>query len=265
MFLVPLGLACLAACPRPRVDESIVRVIARDFVFTAPQKIPGGLVTIRLVNQGTEPHYLGFMRLDSAKTVADFLAWRASRTPRPAWLTPAGGIAPVVPNDSSDLTLTLPPGRYAIFCTYPGSDGQPHLMKGMVGEISVGGEPSAHADSADDARVTLRGHRFELSGTLRSGRQRVRVENTDSELHQVLVIRLPNGVTAEQEMAWFRSGSSGPRPGLPHGGILQIPPGDRVWFSKTLRAGRYLLLCTVGGSDGNPHFVQGMRSEFEIH
>jgi hypothetical protein len=143
-------------------------------------------------------------------------------------------------------------------------DGRPHLMKGMVGEITVADETPTRTDSASDARLTLSGHRFELSGALHRGRQRIRVENKDSELHQVLVIALPNGVTAEQEMGWFRTGDAGPRPGLPRGGVLQIPAGERVWFAETFAPGRYLLLCTVAGADGRQHFVEGMRSEFVI-
>ena len=109
----------------------IVRLVARDYSFETPLRLPSGIVRLRLVNRGSEPHYAAFYRLATGRTASDFFSWRSSRTPAPDWLTVTSGPAPVVPGDSSDLTLRLPPGHYIIICGYPGRDGMQHIDKGM--------------------------------------------------------------------------------------------------------------------------------------
>jgi len=56
----------------------------------------------------------------------------------------------------------------------------------------------------------------------------------------------------------------GPRPGRPHGGVLQLPANQQVWVTMTLELGRYLLLCTVNDPKGRPHDQLGMLSVLEV-
>jgi acetyl esterase/lipase len=249
--------------PAPQASETF-RVIARDYALAMPASTPAGLRRVRLVNAGAEPHYFGLMKVDSGKTVADFLTWRASRTRRPAWLTAVGGAAPVESGDSVDLVLPLAAGRYIAFCSYPSPDGTPHLMKGMVGEFVVESRSLAVAEPRADADVHLVKYAFTPPLTLDAGRRTLRVDNPSDEIHQMLIIRLPDGVRPEQEVAWFRGGSRGPRPGNPTGGVLQLPPRERVWLTMTLSPGRYLLLCTVADPSGRPHHELGMTSTIAV-
>ena len=244
-------------------EPNPVRVVATDYRLALPTAVEPGLRRIRLVNRGSEPHYLGLMRTDSGKTSRDYVAWRQSRTPRPAWLTPAGGIAPVQPGDSADLVLDLPAGQYVVFCTYPSSDGTSHLMKGMVGDLVVRGT-DVRDEPVADAEVRLADFNFTVSAPLSAGRRTLSVRNESASLHQLLIVRLPDGVTEDQELAWFRGGSLGERPGIPTGGVLQLPAGQRVWASIALRPGRYMLLCTVVDREGRPHHALGMRATIAV-
>ncbi len=261
-----LSLLLALAVGAPAVQQGQnFRVLAHDFAFTLPKRIPAGLVRMRLINDGKEPHYMAIMRADSGKGAADFLAWRALRTPRPAWLTPVGGHGTIAAGDSLGLALHMTPGRYVVFCGYPSLDGTSHVAKGMIGEIvveDVGGPPATEPTFAATVHLTDFGISVPLG--LKAGRQTLRVVNDADQLHQLLIVRLPDGVTVEQELAWFNGGSRGPRPGTPFGGVLQIPGRQTAWASMTYAPGRYLLLCAAVDGTVRQHHERGMHASFEV-
>ena len=257
----PAGAADVGAKEHEALE---VRIIGRDFRFEMPARLSAGRNRLTLVNLGAEPHYAGVMRLDSGKTVSDFAEWRNARAARPAWLTSVGGVAPIQPGDSAAVELNLPAGRYVVFCSYPSPDGVSHLAKGMFKEIVVESRQGNRGGTALPDSVSLRDFSFTVTAPIVSGTQTLRVVNRGSRLHQLLVVQLPDSVTAEQEMAWFERGSRGTRPGLPSGGVLQLPPGESVLATLHLKPGRYLLLCSVREPDGRSHHSLGMRTLLDV-
>ena len=264
IFVIVTAVVAAASAP---AQQPTLRVVARDYALSLAPSAAAGDTRVRLVNRGTEPHYFGIVRADSGKGAQDYLAWRAARGPRPGWLTSVGGIAPVMPGDSADLVLPLAAGRYVVFCSYPSPDGTSHVAKGMVGDLVVEGAPAAAPSPRAELTVRLADYSFAPSGgaaAVRAGRRAIRVVNEGTQLHQMLVVRMPPGATAERETAWFRGGGRGPRPGVPTGGVLQIPPGDTATAIVRLRPGRYLLLCTVADAAGTPHYRHGMVREIRV-
>ncbi|HEX2077651.1 MAG TPA: cupredoxin domain-containing protein [Longimicrobium sp.] len=263
LLALPSVASCQAAGGAPASDRTasprVIRVVSRNYSFAAPAQAEGGRVTVRLVNEGTEPHYLRLMRLAPGKTLADFVAWRGSGTPAPEWMSGAGGPAPVMPGDSTEQTTVLQAGTYVILCSYPTEQGVPHVQMGMFGsmQVTASGEADAALPAAD-GRLTLADYAYGLEDGLRAGTRTIEVENRGREPHQVLLIRLPPGVAPEAEVAWFRGGSRGPRPGHPHGGILEVLPGETTRFTTTLEPGEYMLLCGIRAPDGRRHFEHGM-------
>ena len=261
--------SALTQAPAPPV----VRLVAREYAFTTPRQVMPGLVRVRLVNRGTVPHYARLVRLDSAKTLADVLAWRRAGGRPPVWFVPVGGPAPVSPGDSAEAAAVVTPGRHVVICTYPAAGGKSvHLDSGMVRELIVA--DSARADSMvtpnakvtdldADATIVLGEYGYSPLPTLRAGRRQFRVTNAGLFPHQVLLVRLPDGVSEKAEIAWFRDNYVDARPGRPSGGLLELPPGETGWFAATLRPGRYLLLC--GFADGSMrHFDKGMTRVLDV-
>ena len=166
LFASVVGALPTAAQRRARENAPIVRLVARDYSFETPVRLASGVVRIRLVNRGSEPHYAAFYRLAAGRTASDFFAWRASKTPAPNWLTLVSGPAPVVPGDSSDLTLRLPPGHYLIICGYPGRDGVQHMDKGMFRVLDTqpprGGSARAAIFPNVARKISLNGSGFSL-------------------------------------------------------------------------------------------------------
>src|SRR5436853_7850502 len=101
------SLAGAVACARqrpPAPGPSVVTITATDYAFGGPDTIPAGLVTLRLVNVGKEPHQAGLVRIDSGKTGTAVEAALESPGPPPAWMVFVGGPDVVPAGDTANAT-----------------------------------------------------------------------------------------------------------------------------------------------------------------
>src|SRR3954468_23199181 len=115
-----------------------VTVTAQDFSYTAPDSIPAGVTTFKLVNNGTMLHHLVIMRLDSGKTMTDLAAaMKNPAAPPPAWAVMAGGPNAPDPKGMSNATVDLAAGNYVPLCVVDTPGGIPHFAKGMVKPLTV--------------------------------------------------------------------------------------------------------------------------------
>ncbi len=66
--------------------------------------------------------------------------------------------------------------------------------------------------------------------------------------------------------AWLPVSDKDPNvPGMPAGGIVGLEKGAHAFFTATLDAGDYVLVCFLPDSkDGKPHFVHGMVQALKI-
>jgi hypothetical protein len=167
------------------------------------------------------------------------------------------------PGLSEEITLTLAAGSYVALCSYPSPNGgPPHLEKGMYAPVDVGPVVSAAKAPSADLTLTMHDHGFQLTAPISGGPARWRIHNNGTEPHQALIVRLPEGVTENQERNWF-SGSRAPRAGIPVGGIVELGADADAWISVDLQPGRYLLLCSMLEQEGR-HFELGMIYRFAI-
>lgn len=105
---------------------------------------------------------------------------------------------------------------------------------------------------------------FTLAGPLTAGKRVIAVRNEGAQPHEVELVRLAPGKTAEEMLAWVHKPEGTP-PGLPLGGVAPLARGGEAWFEVELEAGRYALICFVpDAKDGKPHFAHGMLQEIEI-
>jgi dienelactone hydrolase len=249
---------------RERAPQRLASVVAEDFKLTLPAQLDAGRNRFVFENRGREPHYFRLMRFSEGKGIADFLAWRKSRTPVPAWLVPSGGAGTLAPGERAEYAADLVAGNYVVFCGHPSPDGVQHVDKGMHAVLTVQGEPVKAAITEPDISVELGDSQIKVAPGFHKGAQTAHIRNTGSRTHQALLILLPEGVRAEDELAWFRGGSRGVRPGRPMGGVIELAAGSEAWAGFDLRPGRYLLICAVAGADGKRHFDHGMSHSFVI-
>jgi len=275
-----VALALLAAC-RPASERAasntgatntgasasnVVTITATDYHFDAPAEIPAGLTTFRLVNQGHEAHHALLIRLADGKTAADLgAAMKQHDGPLPTWAVVAGGPNAPAPGASTEATIALTPGAYVMLCVIPSADHAPHFSKGMVAPLTVTPATTVAAiEPTNDLTLKLTDYAFDVSAPITAGTHTFRVDNSGSQAHEAVLVRLAPGKSALDLAAWFDN-EQGPPPGEPIGGITPISVGQHAYFTKDFTAGRYAWICFwPDAKDGKPHLAHGMIKEFTI-
>jgi len=270
--LLLLGLGAVACAKEPSPSTSIaaapqvVTVTATDFGYVLPTApIHAGLTTVRLVNQGAEVHHATLIHLEDGKTVGDYLAALQGGGPPPSWGVPLGGPNAAPPGGEANATLNLEPGAYAVVCFIPSPDGVLHMAKGMVlgMEVQPATGPVAALPAAD-IQLTMMEYSFAFSQPPTAGSHTFTVTNAGKEVHEVVLVQLAPGMTAEQVGAWYGGGQKGTPPGQPIGGVAGMAPGQVENFSVNLAPGTYGLICFAPAPDGAPHFAHGMAVTFTV-
>jgi hypothetical protein len=255
----------------PATGPNLVHVTAKDFSFDAPATIPAGLTTLHLMNEGKEVHQAQIIKLTDGKTYDDFMAALKAMKPNqppPSWVVPYGGPNAAVPGGTAAATSTLEAGNYALVCFIPSSDGQAHAMKGMSRGLVVTPSTAASApEPTPTTTLTLADYKFVLSQPLKAGENVVRVENSALQPHEVALFKLLPGKTMKDMQAWLpvSDKQASKAPGIPVGGVVGQVKGEHAFFTATLDAGDYVMVCFLPDSkDGKPHFVHGMVQEFKV-
>lgn len=273
-------LAALAACSgteqQPAADSAAtaaatpheVTIIATDFAYQAPDTIEGGMVTLKLVNQGSTYHHVNLVRLLEGKTYDDLMEGLKQMTPGappPPWIEDVVGPNTPEPGGEFRLTRELTPGNYALLCFIDTPDKVPHLAKGMTKALTVVAPtgPVAAAPAAD-VTIQMTDYTWTITPEFKAGRNVVRLENLAEQPHEMVVIRLDEGKTVDDMMAWGAS-LKGRAPGTALGGGTGQKKGDVAYMTFDLTPGNYLLLCFLpDAKDGKMHLEHGMVKQFTI-
>jgi hypothetical protein len=248
-----------SAAATPAVPNVVV-VHAKNYAFDAPDQVPAGMTTFRLLNDGPGIHHMEIVRIDSGKTLGDLQKALQQPGPPPAWAVFVGGPNAPAPKSEANATLDLTPGQYALLCFVDVPEGVPHFAKGMSRALTV--TPSTSAPAAaptPDVTVTLSDYKFDLSGPIASGKQTFVVRTGAGQPHELELIQLASGKTAKDMLDWIGNNMKGPPPGRPIGGAAPAVPGTAVYFTADLTPGKYMLVCFLPDKgDAKPHFVHGM-------
>jgi len=267
------GFVACAACAKPAsqaAGPNVVTITATDYAFGAPDTIPAGLTTLRLVNQGKELHHASLVRLGDGKTIADFQAGldaaMKNHTPPPPWIAFAGGPNAVTVGDTAWATRALEPGSYVLVCWIPSADGAPHILKGMMRPIAVVGLGGAAPEPPADVVVKLTDYDFMFSQPLTAGTRTIRVESVGLQAHEIVITALPPGKTLQDFIAWEQGGEKGPLPtGRWLGGVTGLDAGQHAHFTARFAPGNYLILCFwPDAKDGKPHLMHGMAKQITV-
>jgi hypothetical protein len=244
----------------------IVSVVATDYAFDAPAELPAGLTTFEMTNQGKQLHHVQLVRLDSGKTAQDYVKALKPNTPPPRWSVLVGGPNAANPGGgTSNATVSLEPGNYAVVCFVDLPDRVPHFAKGMVRDLKVtpASGPTVAPPTAD-VTLALTDYEFGLPQSIAPGRHTIRVTNSAQQPHEIQLVRLAPGKTMRDLMTWLEK-MQGPPPGDAIGGVDALANGREAYFTADLQPGNYVAICFLpDAKDGKPHFVHGMIKEFTI-
>ena len=238
-----------------------VHLIATDYAFQAPDTLAAGLTTFHLMNEGKEPHHVTVLQLAEGQSAADL---QKMSGPPPANAVFLGGPNPAMPGGSAEATVNLKPGRYALFCVIPSPDGQAHLMKGMVRELTVTAGTAAVAEPVADVTLKLADYSFETSTPLTAGHHVIRVEDVGPQPHELVLVKLDSAKTVQQVVQWTEK-MQGPPPGTFLGGVSMLSMGEVAFIPVDLTPGEYGLICFYSDAkDGKPHFMHGMMKQITV-
>lgn len=120
--------------PMPPAD---LVMVLDDYSFDTDKPITAGRRTLRLENPAEQPHEVVFVKLEPGKTAADFLQFMHKPEGAPPGKI-VGGNTPMAQGEVNQVTIDFEPGEYALLCLMPDvKDGAPHVVHGMVKQISV--------------------------------------------------------------------------------------------------------------------------------
>jgi hypothetical protein len=249
----------------PALPGNVVEVKAAEFSFRAPDTIPSGLTTFRLLQTGLVVdrlaagaqgrdlvadqgdgtrgmHMLWIVRLDSGKTVSDLYKAVVEREPTRPWARQLGGAGFILPPSATNVTLDLEAGSYALVC-YVGSAHENrarfHLMNGMFKPLTVVPAPERRSPPPRvDVIATISPQEVVTFGQpLRAGQVAIRVVNESDADLEFKWQRMPDGITAKA----FLAQPPGAGPGIPLGGLSSVPGHGSVITTLTLTAGEYVV------------------------
>ena len=102
-------------------------VTAHEYSFEAPDSMPAGVVTVRLVNRGRKAHQLTIARLDDTSSLDRVMRSLIANKVRTGGIRWVGGVESAIPGESGETTLPLASGRYVLVCAYDGDNGLAHM------------------------------------------------------------------------------------------------------------------------------------------
>jgi uncharacterized cupredoxin-like copper-binding protein len=256
--------------PTKAVEQALpeIKVDATDYSYTAPAKVDTGWVRVTLTNSGVEPHHVQFLRLNDGVTAAQFEETLSQDAgPALAMTSEVGGVGAVYPGGTASVVINLPAGEYVILCFIPSpSDGVGHHAKGMIKSLTVSAGDNIAAEPKSDLSIHLKDYSFDMPASLAAGKLTVKVTNDGPESHEINIMKLEEGKTAQDVLAFLNGEAGGPPPFVPVGGMNGLSVGFTGYAELDLAPGAYVAICNIHSpiAEGHPHFMLGMIKEFTV-
>jgi hypothetical protein len=260
------GQAAQSTAHAAAATPTVVDIMASDYAFEAPDVLPAGLVTLRLMNHGQEPHHAQLLRLNDDVTFDQFAA--ALQTEGEAALrlvAMPGGPGALSPLKSGEVTLDLTAGSYVLACFIASPDGVPHLAKGMLKPVTVTSAPADPSVLPELAgTVTMRDFSFDMPEQVPAGRVTYKVVNDGPQPHELNILKLAPGATVDDMRAW-QANPTTPPPFEAVGGMNGLSRGVDGFMTVDLQPGGYVAICHIPDpGSGVPHSHLGMIRTFTV-
>lgn len=259
MAAVLLAAACSTPAPTATpVPMPEVTVEVSDAGISAPAEMPAGLVAVTVNNSTQAPTGPIFARLNEGVSQEQFMeALMADESGMAAisLVTLLGG-AQAGAGESVRTVFDLKPGNHIALGF---GEGPPQLANFTV----AAGSGAAPAAPAAAVNAELLDFQFALPDQIKAGVQTWQIENKGGQWHEMVVVKLNEGVTADDLMAMMMSGEEpdGPPPFEQVAFWAPMSAGERAWMDVDLPAGEYTVLCFLPDFASTPpksHLEHGM-------
>jgi hypothetical protein len=121
--------------PQPQPDLTVSTL---DFSFELSGPISPGRKTIRVINNGSQPHEIVLVRLQPGAAIRDFAAAFQPGIPESPAGKPVGGMVGLERGGEGYIVADFVAGNYGLICFLPDLiRGAPHFARGMLLDIQV--------------------------------------------------------------------------------------------------------------------------------
>lgn len=225
--------------------------------IVVPESVTAGPTLIHVVNSGGQtmedgsPLMPEVGRFLDGATVEDLLATfpEANENPTEAFklISIYGGLF----GPPAEMAWDLLPGEHVALTTEA-----PQMTQSFA---VVEGE--AAAAPAADVLVEMADFSFTMPDKIAAGPHVWELTNVGKQWHEMVVLKLAEGVTVEDLFAFFET--AGPEDVPPFDlafGYAPMSEGNRAWVTVDLPAGEYTVICFLPDllSDMSPHVAHGM-------
>lgn len=277
VFLLTIGLtACHSSGNEPAAENAppVVKVMAQDYTFEAPDTIRSGWTTFQMKNRGEEHHLFLLEKLPGGTRYADFqdevaatfdslrsllradsidaaTYRKALGGSLPGWylnrIQPMGGVSLTAPERTATTTVNLEPGTYVMICYVRTPERRFHFLRGMLRPLIVTTDSTGASPPEADLTVTLSGLQIESDSTLSPGPHTIAVRFGDKRTggpygrwFQHLHLARLAGETSPQDLTrWMKPNPLMPAPIEFLGGVQDMPTGRTAYMQVDLTPGRY--------------------------
>ncbi len=264
-----------SAASLPAYQEFTIK--ATDTGFEVPATVPAGRSLITFENLSKVGVGLMFWTLADGTTVDSLKTELPPRQPGSVGAAPAafytadllGAPGYAEAGNTTQAVIDLPAGNYAIV-TEEGAWPTPFSA---VASGASGATPETLADPVADVDVQLVDFAFGgIPATASAGKHIWKATNNAAEPHQLIVGKVPDGLTLDEVLEGFIP----PKDGTPDpkrmtradfvalGGIEIMSGGHSAWALLDFMPGTYAVVCLVPDKSGMLHVQMGMAAVFEV-
>lgn len=267
VVLVAAGCGGSSGSDEPTVLKIGVSEQGKKASFEVPKAAEGGLVEVKLTNEGKAPHGVQFIRFTEGHTEEEVLKELGGENEKtPDWIFGEGGVGAVGPGQTGSATLNLEEGEFVLVDAASiagGPGGPPATAPLMVTEGDEGDLPDTEGSvtAADTGKDEFE---WEVEN-LKAGKDQFTFNSEgDDSLHMIIAVpvkgKAPSLAQLKKDFA-----EEGPPP--PYAEVKKtqatavIDGGKSQTTSLDLKKGKYIFFCPLTDRDGGkPHDQEGLLS-----
>lgn len=266
------GVVAVAA---QEVEYPEIKIEAMEYHFTMPAESDAGFSRLVMENTGAVDHHAIFFRINDDATPDDFQsAMMSGDLAALLAVSRSYGGPGAGPGESGAVVANLDPGMYMVVCVIPDEEGIPHAAHGMVAPLTVSETVGVSEAPTADAVISLADYAFEgLSCSISTDKNVWEITNNAEQLHELLILKLAEGVTVDALLAMMEAEAPAATPGaeappppfILTAGVAPMSMDAVNYLELELEAGSYAAICFVPDiASGAPHFMLGMIAGFEV-
>lgn len=284
IILLSIFILLLSGCSNntDKNGPNVVEIVAKEYAFESPEKIPAGWTRFRMVNEGNEEHFMLInplsegVSIDAIREGGRFIQGLHNQYDKDlitkediydslstAFGKPNsevnynGGPGFVSMGHTTEATTYLEPGRYVIECYIRAPNGVQHNVLGMMTLLEVTESAAEFQAPVADKIIVLTKNELTSDENFKAGTYTFEVEFRDHPSgyigNDVHLIRIDENIAMDNIAKWMdvfeKDGLVSPAPVEFLGGTQERPKGEVAYFTVNLKPGEYAWVAELDYAD----------------